>query len=352
MAATVNGSTTAQSTSTLPSRAARAVAALTATTSSEVPTAARISKPRTSTRAGTTTNPPPTPKNPVSSPTALAVSPTRPARAAWSRGPVTIVLPGRARRVPVLCPSPSSSLCPGASAPSRPKRRSIAAAASSIKTAKPNSSSCGSAAAADQLQAGSLPGPHAAGEIDCLPTRLAQPLRRCPGAVARPADHDDPPVRGQTRQCLEKPTERNVPSLRRMPGLPLAVLPDIEEQGALADPSPRLRCADRRDAGQRTGGAGLDQRGRPAPRCPGGQRVAGRACAAGSARFARSASPGTAESAYGPADRRGLPVGQPLPDGGEVAEPVGSGGGQSHRQHAGLAGCRAAVGRPRRPTNG
>ena len=43
-----------------------------AMTSNEVPTAAGISKPSASTRAGTMTNPPPTPKKPVSSPTAVA----------------------------------------------------------------------------------------------------------------------------------------------------------------------------------------------------------------------------------------------------------------------------------------
>ena len=57
-----------------PARAASAVALLIAMTSSEVPTATGIGKPRARTSAGTTAKPPPTPKNPVSSPTAVAVN--------------------------------------------------------------------------------------------------------------------------------------------------------------------------------------------------------------------------------------------------------------------------------------
>ena len=50
------------------------MALLTVITSSEVPTATGIENPRARTRAGTTAKPPPTPKNPVSSPTAVAVT--------------------------------------------------------------------------------------------------------------------------------------------------------------------------------------------------------------------------------------------------------------------------------------
>jgi hypothetical protein len=49
-------------------------------TSSEVPTATGIGKPRVRTSAGTTTKPPPTPKKPVSSPTAVATTSTLAAR--------------------------------------------------------------------------------------------------------------------------------------------------------------------------------------------------------------------------------------------------------------------------------
>ena len=45
-------------------------------TSSEVPIASGIEKPRASTRAGTMTNPPPTPKNPVRKPTTVPATAT------------------------------------------------------------------------------------------------------------------------------------------------------------------------------------------------------------------------------------------------------------------------------------
>ena len=63
-----------------PAREARAVALLTVITSSEVPTATGMENPSARTSAGTTAKPPPTPKNPVSSPTALAVTTTLTAR--------------------------------------------------------------------------------------------------------------------------------------------------------------------------------------------------------------------------------------------------------------------------------
>jgi hypothetical protein len=75
MATAVKLPTTGQST-WIPAvaRAASAVPLLIAMTSSEVPTATGIGKDRASTRAGTRAKPPPTPKNPVSRPTAVAVA--------------------------------------------------------------------------------------------------------------------------------------------------------------------------------------------------------------------------------------------------------------------------------------
>ena len=60
----------------LPKRASSAAALLIEMTSREVPTATGISKPSASTRAGTMTKPPPTPKKPVSSPTPVAAATT------------------------------------------------------------------------------------------------------------------------------------------------------------------------------------------------------------------------------------------------------------------------------------
>src|SRR5665811_1161810 len=59
-----------------PIRDSSAEVLLIAITSSEVPTATGIVNPSARTSAGTTTKPPPTPKNPVSSPTAEAVTTT------------------------------------------------------------------------------------------------------------------------------------------------------------------------------------------------------------------------------------------------------------------------------------
>src|ERR1035441_4177942 len=61
----------------VPSRDSSAEAELMAITSRDVPTAVGMSKPRASTSAGTTTKPPPTPKNPVTSPTIVAAITTR-----------------------------------------------------------------------------------------------------------------------------------------------------------------------------------------------------------------------------------------------------------------------------------
>src|ERR1019366_6444932 len=60
-----------------PARAASAAALFTAITARDVPAAVGMSKPRTRTSAGTTTKPPPTPKNPVISPTPVAAAATR-----------------------------------------------------------------------------------------------------------------------------------------------------------------------------------------------------------------------------------------------------------------------------------
>src|ERR1035437_9797943 len=59
-----------------PIRDSSAEVLLLAITSSEVPTTTGIVNPSASTSAGTTTKPPPTPKNPVNSPTAEAVTTT------------------------------------------------------------------------------------------------------------------------------------------------------------------------------------------------------------------------------------------------------------------------------------
>ena len=62
---------------------ARAAALVMVMTTSEVPAATGIGSPRASTRAGTTRKPPPTPRNPVSSPTTVAVTSTLTARGHW-----------------------------------------------------------------------------------------------------------------------------------------------------------------------------------------------------------------------------------------------------------------------------
>ena len=87
MAATANGTITDQSNCAVAPRAISEVAELMATTTSEVPTAIGIGRPRTRTSAGTMTNPPPTPKNPVRKPTprpAPTTSGQRPQREHWA----------------------------------------------------------------------------------------------------------------------------------------------------------------------------------------------------------------------------------------------------------------------------
>jgi len=135
-----------------------------AMTSKEVPTAAGISKPRASTSAGTMTNPPPTPKKPVSSPTPVAaattlrawraVTPPRRCRhaaalvpgrsAAAGRSSVTALVPPAgpgAATLPSGGPPEGSGWIAGLSAGAR--RRSIAAAAASMRTANRVSSRSG-----------------------------------------------------------------------------------------------------------------------------------------------------------------------------------------------------------------
>jgi len=99
---------------------ARAEALLIAITSSEVPTATGIVKPSTRTSAGTAAKPPPTPKNPVSRPTAVAVSNTFSARghAQENAGRSVMIATGTAVRIapprapnlppPVKPPRPAS----------------------------------------------------------------------------------------------------------------------------------------------------------------------------------------------------------------------------------------------------
>jgi len=67
----------------IPARTARAEALVTVITTSEVPAAYSIGRARASTRAGTTRNPPPTPRNPVSRPTVVAVTSTFSALGHW-----------------------------------------------------------------------------------------------------------------------------------------------------------------------------------------------------------------------------------------------------------------------------
>ena len=66
-----------------PARTASAEALVTVITTSEVPAAYSIGSARASTSAGTTRKPPPTPRNPVSRPTAVAVTSTFSARGHW-----------------------------------------------------------------------------------------------------------------------------------------------------------------------------------------------------------------------------------------------------------------------------
>ena len=77
MEAPAKSSGTAQSTSAIVShRPTSAAPADRIITSNDVPEAARIPNPNTSVRAGTTANPPPTPKNPVSRPVTVAATAT------------------------------------------------------------------------------------------------------------------------------------------------------------------------------------------------------------------------------------------------------------------------------------
>ncbi|MGN6334197.1 MAG: hypothetical protein ACTHOD_21495 [Motilibacteraceae bacterium] len=82
-------------------------------TSSEVLTATGIGKPSTMTSAGTMTKPPPTPKNPVSSPTTVAATSTLTARPASSRG-AGLGVSRRTRSSVVAPPRPAGALVPGA----------------------------------------------------------------------------------------------------------------------------------------------------------------------------------------------------------------------------------------------
>src|SRR5690606_33150565 len=79
--AAVKGRATVHSTAPRP-RMASATAALPRTTASDVPTASGIVRCRASVRAGTTTNPPPTPKSPVRKPTRVPATSTAAARRA------------------------------------------------------------------------------------------------------------------------------------------------------------------------------------------------------------------------------------------------------------------------------
>ena len=166
-AATVNAPSSRQSRLTPPpSRALSADALLTAMTSKEVPTAAGISKPRASTSAGTMTNPPPTPKKPVSSPTpvaaaatlmawravtpprrcrhAAALVPGRSAAAGLSSVTALVPPPGPgAAALPGGGPPEGSGWIAGAGLPAGARRRSIAAAAASMRTANRVSSRSG-----------------------------------------------------------------------------------------------------------------------------------------------------------------------------------------------------------------
>ena len=63
-----------------PARTARAAALVSVMTTSEVPAAYRMGSASARVRAGTTRNPPPTPRKPVSSPTPVAVTSTLTAR--------------------------------------------------------------------------------------------------------------------------------------------------------------------------------------------------------------------------------------------------------------------------------
>lgn len=80
----VSTSTGAQSGATpTPVRTASAAALVNTMTTSEVPAAYSIGSANASSRAGTTRNPPPTPRKPVSNPTTVAVTSTFRARGHW-----------------------------------------------------------------------------------------------------------------------------------------------------------------------------------------------------------------------------------------------------------------------------
>lgn len=113
-------------------RAAKAVALLTAMTSKEVPTATGMGLRSTGTSAGTSRSPPPTPKKPVTDPTRVAVASTL---AAWAGD--------HRARLALFDGDAVSSL----SQRGVPARRSIDTATMSSSAAKALSSSCGATAA-------------------------------------------------------------------------------------------------------------------------------------------------------------------------------------------------------------
>src|ERR1039457_6102359 len=89
------------------------------------------------------------------------------------------------------------------------------------------------AAAGDDRQPGARPGIHSPGQVDHV-TALAGQQRGGPGgAVAGAAHGDHGAPRRQVLHPGGQPAERDVPGAGGVPGAPLGVLPDVQQERAL-----------------------------------------------------------------------------------------------------------------------
>ena len=189
MAAMANGAVTAQSMDVVARRVERATAELMAMTRSEVPIASGMRSLRTRARAGTITNPPPTPNSPVRNPTALPAART-----------VTMVLALSGCRVRVIVPlAPERDCWSSRASPALVQLGqpvSIRQAATTTRPAKPSRSRLGltcrlSADPASDppipVRPNTVPTPgrtRPARQWVTMPTAAAEPTRRRLVAVA------------------------------------------------------------------------------------------------------------------------------------------------------------------------
>jgi hypothetical protein len=168
-----------------------------AITSRDVPTAVAMSKPRASTSAGTTTNPPPTPKNPVTSPTTVAAITTRTGDTGEAAGaregacggdwrtaspPLKVLEPSwsswpvESSGMHLVADGPAAARGSGAGAAAERCRYSMAAAAPAMSTENAASRALGSMLADRRLPAKAPPAPRTP---NTLPERTrTRPARR------------------------------------------------------------------------------------------------------------------------------------------------------------------------------